>query len=135
MNIRICFAATVMVVCTTVAWAEPPKRTVSKAELGQALAAHKDSVAKCRSGQTNQSRTDCLREADNALQTARLGGHDDAGASHASNRRLRCAPLPEDQRADCMARMSGAGTTSGSAATGGIIRELVTPVPAASAPR
>lgn len=38
----------------------------------------------------------------------------------------RCDPLPEPQRKDCVARTRGEGTTSGSVASGGIYRELVT---------
>jgi hypothetical protein len=38
----------------------------------------------------------------------------------------RCEPLPEQDRKDCLARMQGQGTTSGSVAGGGIYRELVT---------
>lgn len=47
----------------------------------------------------------------------------------------RCAPLPEPDRRDCVARIQGQGTKTGSVAAGGIYRELVTrevgPVPVA----
>lgn len=67
-------------------------------------------------------------------------GQVDADAGRlARNALLRCAPLPEADRADCIARMQGQGTTTGKAADGGIYRELVTrqvgaPAAGASAP-
>jgi hypothetical protein len=42
--------------------------------------------------------------------------------------------LPTADREDCIARMTGQGTTTGSAATGGVYRELVTTQPAAAVP-
>ena len=38
----------------------------------------------------------------------------------------RCEPLRDPDRQDCVARIRGEGTTSGSVAEGGIYRELVT---------
>lgn len=57
----------------------------------------------------------------------------------ARNALKRCEPLPEADRADCVLRMQGLGTTTGTAADGGIYRELVTrkvgkPAAAASTP-
>jgi hypothetical protein len=55
----------------------------------------------------------------------------------ARNAVMRCEPLREPDRSDCIARIRGAGTTTGSVASGGIYRELVTRevgvAPAASA--
>lgn len=58
--------------------------------------------------------------------------------SLARNAIKRCEPLPEPDRSDCVARIQGKGTTSGSVARGGIYRELITheiasPIGAASA--
>ena len=49
----------------------------------------------------------------------------------------RCVPLPDAERKDCVARMQGQGTISGSVEGGGIYRELVTrevAVPAVAVP-
>ncbi len=60
------------------------------------------------------------------------------GAQHAStrdtftgihNQSVRCAALPPDDREDCQRRMSGQGTTKGSAESGGIYRELTRSLP------
>ena len=87
----------------------------------------------CLSGQSNQDRATCLREAAAARADASRGA---AGADEPTlqtNRLKRCAPLPEPDRRDCELRMSGAGTRSGSAAAGGIYRELITREPATPA--
>ncbi|MDO8419071.1 MAG: hypothetical protein Q7S90_03455 [Rubrivivax sp.] len=96
------------------------------AELKAAQSRHAQEVALCKSGQSNQDRATCLREAGAALVEARRGGLGAGTAEHAANQIKRCDPLPTDQRQDCIARMQGQGTTSGSVAGGGIYRELVT---------
>lgn len=101
--------------------------------------------AVCLSGQSNQDRATCLREAGAAYADAGNRGADVGAAQYQKNATRRCDGLPDADRHDCMARMQGQGTTSGSVAAGGISRELVTrevggvpvaaaPVPAASAP-
>ena len=68
-----------------------------------------------------------------STQPVRLG--EDPGR-FARNLFLRCDPLPDPERVDCVARMQGKGTTSGSVAGGGLYRELVTREPASPpAPR
>lgn len=72
------------------------------------------------------TRPDCLSDAAlrlaNSLPTPAIEQPD----ALARNALKRCEPLPEDDRKDCLARMKGQGTTSGSVAGGGIYRELVT---------
>ena len=97
--------------------------------------------AKCLSGESNQDRTTCLKEAGAARDQARRGQLGVADTDLTRNAKARCDALAGDEARDCRARMNGAGTTSGSAAAGGIYRETVTrevkpadPAPAASAP-
>lgn len=82
----------------------------------------------CLSGASNQDRATCLREAGAALQEARRGrlaaGN---GSQLGDNAVARCAALPPGDRDECVMRMRE-GTTSGSAAQGGVLRELVSPV-------
>jgi hypothetical protein len=80
-------------------------------------------------GQSGQSLQTCLKEAGAAHAQALRGDLDDGAADYARNANLRCLRLPDEQRQACAARMAGAGTTTGSAATGGIYRELVTTEP------
>lgn len=99
----------------------------------------------CLGGQSAQDRATCLREAAAARAEARQGrlGNGNATADFERNAMMRCQPLPDDQRRDCVARMQGMGTTEGSVEAGGIYREMVTreigvrpatPSPASPAP-
>ena len=82
--------------------------------------------ANCLSGSSNQDRATCLKEAGAARAAARQGQLDDAGAAKQGNARLRCQALTGDDAKDCISRASGNGTVSGSARTGGVLRETVT---------
>ncbi len=93
-----------------------------------AQATYKSDRAACMQGQTGQDRATCLKEAGAALQEAKRGRIDDGQAEFDRNRLLRCDKQPEADRADCVRRMNGEGTTSGSVQGGGVLRELVTPV-------
>lgn len=99
-----------------------------RGKLSDAQMAYQRDRAACISGQTNQDRATCLREAGAALQEARRGRLDDAQAQFERNRLLRCDRQPAEDRQDCVRRMNGEGFTSGSVEGGGIYRELVTPV-------
>jgi hypothetical protein len=89
--------------------------------------------AVCLSGHANQDRATCLQEAGAARAEALRGGlSSPASTDYQHNAQLRCADLPKPERGDCVARMAGQGRVEGSVASGGLLRELVTPVPAAS---
>lgn len=82
----------------------------------------------CLSGASNQDRATCLREAGAALQEASRGRlAAGSGREPGANAVARCAALPPADRDECAMRMRE-GTTSGSAAQGGVLRELVSPV-------
>lgn len=88
--------------------------------------------AACMDGSSQQDRTTCLKEAGAARDEARrgqLGASAKAGDTQV-NATARCNALPAKDRDDCIARINGAGTTSGSVKEGGIYRELVTTTPA-----
>jgi hypothetical protein len=81
--------------------------------------------AVCMSGQSNQDRATCLKEAGAAFAENKrdsLGRSDESALQR--NRQQRCDALKGGDREDCLRRMSGEGTTSGSAQQGGILREL-----------
>ena len=115
-------------------------QAVTKADLAQAQARYKQERAICLAGQSPQDRATCLKEAGAALAEARRGNLDSDPASYLANQQQRCDRLSGDEQRDCLARMRGRGTTQGSVAGGGILRELVTrevmvpPAAAASAP-
>lgn len=83
----------------------------------------------CMDGQTNQDRATCLREAGAAKQESQRGNLRDT-ADYNNNASKRCDTLPADQKADCERRSMGEGSASGSVGSGGVVRELVTPIPA-----
>jgi len=97
-----------------------------KGGLAEAQARYQRERAVCMSGQSNQDRATCLREAGAAFAEARHDGLDDGPTPYVRNALQRCEPLPDEDRRACVSRMQGQGTTSGSVAGGGIYRELVT---------
>ena len=105
-----------MLVCTSAVAAATPEE----------VARYQQERAARTSGQSNQDRATCLREASAAFAQAKQHGLDDSTAQHALNATKRCERLPDADRRDCIARIQGQGTTSGSVAGGGIYRELVT---------
>ena len=115
-------------------------QAVTKADLAQAQARYQQERALCLRGQSQQDQATCLKEAGAALAEARRGGLDSDSANFTANQQQRCDRQAGDEQLDCLARMRGRGTTQGSVAGGGILRELVTrevmvpPALAASAP-
>jgi len=86
--------------------------------------------AACMNGQTtNEDRATCLKEAGAALAEARKGNLNNGDGHLRKNAKDRCNVLAGDERADCIARMNGEGTVSGSVGGGGLLREKVTIVP------
>jgi hypothetical protein len=92
----------------------------------EAQARYQQERAACLAGESGQDRETCLREAGAAYAAARQGKLERDNEDYARNALKRCLPLPDEERLDCEARMRGLGTTSGSVASGGILRQLVT---------
>ena len=78
---------------------------------------------------TNEDRATCLKEAGAALAEARKGNLTSGDGQLRKNAGERCKVLTGDERTDCIARMSGEGSASGSVGGGGVLREKVTIVP------
>ena len=109
--------------------------TVAAAGPGaDAQARYQKDRAACMSGNSNQDRATCLKEAGAALVEARRNGlttTDDS--TYVSNNMARCVPLPAADQEDCVRRMNGEGTVKGSVEEGGIYRELRRTVPVTKA--
>jgi hypothetical protein len=88
--------------------------------------------AACMSGNTQQDRATCLREANNAAADKRSGKLD-SGTNYAANALARCDVLTGEDKAACQARIVGYGSTDGSVAGGGVIRQVETVVVPANA--
>lgn len=101
-----------------------------------ARARYEREKAACLNGSSNQDKATCLKEATNAFDEARK--HPAAPADPQTlmrNALARCANQPEPDRKDCERLAMGEGKTSGSVEAGGVIKEIVTPVPAPPAQR
>ena len=101
------------------------------ADMSEAKARYQQERETCISGRSRQDRTTCLREAAAALAEAKRGNLDAADMGrYEQNQLMRCDVHPEGDREDCLRRMRGEGTISGSVEGGGIYRELRTTTPA-----
>ena len=99
------------------------------ADLAGAKQQYEKERARCLSGQTNQDQATCLKSAGAAYDEAKRGRLDDAKHPYEQNKTSRCDPLPAGDREDCLRRMKGEGTVSGSPEKGGELRELTTVQP------
>jgi len=93
-----------------------------------ASGSYQQEVQACMSGRTQQDRDTCLREARNAQADKSRGALDNAGARFDANATARCDALQGEDKAACQARVLGYGSTSGSVAGGGLLREVETVV-------
>jgi hypothetical protein len=107
--------------CLPAAWAAGNKG------MSEAQKRYNEERARCLSGQTNQDRATCLREAGAALQDARRNRLD-TGANFEANATARCNAQPAADREACVQRIIGAGSAKGSVEAGGVIRQTETPV-------
>lgn len=89
-------------------------------------------VKACMSGNTQQDRATCLKEARNARADKTIGN---GNGDFKANAEMRCDALKGEDNAACRARIMGYGNTTGSVAGGGVLREVetVTAPPGASA--
>jgi hypothetical protein len=79
----------------------------------------------CLAGRSHQPQDVCLREAGAALDAARRGQLPaEDPARLAANALARCDARPADQREMCERMARGEGTVSGSADSGGVVREI-----------
>lgn len=94
---------------------------------------YRHEVKSCMTGNTQQDRATCLREARNANADRRSLSANDANLK--ANRAARCDALKGEEHEACLARVVGYGDASGSVAGGGVIRQvetIVVPADAAS---
>lgn len=96
---------------------------------------YEQDVAKCKSGNTNQDRATCMREAGAARDEAnRQNLKEGSTGQHQQNMVDRCNRLPAASRQDCLTQMSSPSNVRGSVQGGGVLRETVIPVPAGEVP-
>jgi len=100
------------------------------ADMSEAKARYQQERATCISGRSHQDRTTCLREAGAALAESKRGNLGGGMGQYEQNQLRRCDAHPAEDREDCLRRMRGEGTISGSVEGGSIYRELRTTTPA-----
>ena len=91
--------------------------------------------AACLRSDSQHERTSCLREAAavRAQSKKNMPMMNSTPESRMQNAMKRCTELPPESKATCERMVHGEGTVSGSVEGGGVIRELVTTVPAGTA--
>jgi hypothetical protein len=113
-------ASALFALCAQTAFAATP------GPAAEIQARYEQERAKCLDGTSNQDRATCLKEAGASREAARRGLLNTGDETYRRNAKARCDALGGDEARDCLARMKGQGTTSGSAQAGGIYRELTT---------
>ena len=93
-----------------------------------ATGSYQHEVQSCLTGNTQQDRETCLREARNAQADKKRGLLDNTQAPFDANAVARCDVLAGEDKAACKARVMGFGNTTGSVAGGGVLREVETVV-------
>ena len=116
-------AIALVLVLAPSAWAAGNKGSSEAQQRYQQERAH------CLSGQSQQDRATCLKEAGAAYDEERRGRLDNSGgSSFTQNATARCNAQPAADREACVQRIRGAGSAQGSVLGGGIIRSTETPV-------
>lgn len=112
----------------------PPAAAASAAWTGQspatapadARARYARESAACSRIAEHGARANCLSEASTRLAATQPTAPGESPEVLRQNALRRCEALPDAERKDCIARMQGLGTVSGSVEGGGLYRELVT---------
>lgn len=93
-------------------------------------ARYQQDLAECEAQQATQDLAACRQEARNALAEAKRNLLSDTTANlFEKNQLKRCRVFKGEDREACEARVRGEGSSSGSVQSGGILREVVRPVP------
>ena len=116
------FAAAVALLCASPAVFAADKAAATLSAKGRLQ--HDRAV--CARIRDQGERDECLSEASTLYAGTQPSHADENPAQLMRNALKRCDALREPDRQDCVLRMQGQGTTTGSVVGGGIYRELVT---------
>ena len=98
--------------------------------LKEATERFKAELALCGTWRSNQDEATCRLEATHAFAEAKQKKLEDAATtSYEKNAQARCKALRGDEEDACILRMQGEGRVQGSVSEGGILREIVRPLP------
>lgn len=121
-------AAALLAMTAATAQVAAPQRAVDTGASLDTSGTYQSEVQACKMGKTAEDQATCLKEARNAEADRKRGLLQNSNGNLEANARARCAALSGEEKAACDARMLGYGTTSGSVAGGGVIREVETVV-------
>ena len=115
----------------------PPSSGASAVSAASANAVYQRERAACASDATPQGRVTCLKEAGAAHAEAKrqLLGNGESARALQQNAERRCDQVATADRDHCLRMARGEGAVSGSVDGGGVLKTLVTPVPAPAASR
>jgi hypothetical protein len=133
--VRHCMAAGLLALAAAPAWLQAATPAASAAG-SKAEATYRADRAACLSGASQQGQVTCLKEA-GAVLAERRSGQANGNASAATlqaNALKRCGFQPPAERDECERLARGEGTQQGTVAGGGVIKAMVTVVPAAPLP-
>lgn len=103
-----------------------PALAAGPSSAARSEARYQRDAAVCLNPRYAGDKDECLSEAGTARSSREPVMIDLDPGRFARNALKRCEPLPAPDRIDCLARMQGQGSATGSVAGGGIYRELVT---------
>lgn len=97
-------------------------------DLAAAQARYQRETAACLENPPSVDKPSCMTDARNALAEIKRGRMNESSraADFENNALQRCEAHLGEDRSDCIARMQGRGSSAGSVAGGGILRELTT---------
>jgi hypothetical protein len=127
-NHRFSFYALQALLCASFGLAAQAQ--TSAPPLDELQARYQQDLAECEAQQATQDLTACRLEARNALAEAKRNLLSETTANlFEKNQLKRCRVFKGDDREACEARVRNEGSSTGSVQSGGILREVVRPVP------
>jgi uncharacterized membrane protein len=118
LTLRVVFTSIALIVCV-------PSSAAPKS-------VNKDNTTRsprCSYGIAQDGTNNCMSKAEYDITASRQNVLDADPAQYMRNALVRCDSLKGDDQKDCLSRIRGGGTVSGSVEGGGLYRELVTIIP------
>ena len=103
-----------------------PAMAADSGRLPSPRSVYQQDRAMCNSGQSNQDRATCLKEAAAAYGEARRGRINEGQEEYEQNALARCSAQPAEDQQACQRRVMGEGVAEGSVQDGGIYRIIET---------
>ncbi|MEY4725734.1 MAG: hypothetical protein RLZ36_361 [Pseudomonadota bacterium] len=125
---RYAFFTATALFCAT--WSLGAQAQTTPPPTDELQARYQQDLAECEAQQATQDLAACRLEARNALAEAKRNLLSETTANlFERNQFKRCRVFKGDDREACEARVRNEGTSTGSVQSGGILREVVRPVP------